>query len=95
MSTSKPPRAQALHTAVGPRFRHRGQKIDFILVGLQQHFANAGGDAEIAVHLHRRMQAKEVGTGVARGKQLLKHLVRAFAVVQTRFPFRADPLHCP
>ena len=42
-------RAQAFNRTIRPLDRQRGQQVDFAVLGLQQHFAHGGGDAEVAV----------------------------------------------
>src|SRR5665213_538814 len=63
--------AQAIHAAGGPRFRQRGQELDLVILALQQHFSDAGGAAEIAVNLKRRMRIKHVGKRARRTHQKL------------------------
>jgi len=64
-------RAQAADAAGRPGLRQRGQEIDdeiplaIAAMALDQHFANPGGEAEVAVDLERRVTVEEVGHGAA------------------------------
>lgn len=49
---------------------------------LQEHFADVGGDAKVAIHLHRRVETKEIGAGVAVGEEHLDHPVDILAIAQ-------------
>src|ERR1700722_2190009 len=51
--------AQAFDAAAGPTRWEGGQQLDFPRLALQQHLGHTGGHAEIAVQLHRRMQAEK------------------------------------
>src|ERR1035438_7604101 len=51
------PDCGALTLRIGPG------TLDFRFLALQQHFADAGGDAEVTVHLHRGVQAEKVRAG--------------------------------
>ena len=89
------PRTQAGDPAGGPGFGQRRQQLDFAGVGLQQHLADAGGVAEVAVDLERRVGVEEVCVHAAavpvvharvadEPQQVADEFVGAVAVVQAR-----------
>ena len=64
ISISKPPRARRPLTApLGQALGKRGQKFDLAGMALQEHLGDAGGAAEIAVDLERRMGVEHVRIG--------------------------------
>src|SRR5690606_6984200 len=86
--------AQAGDRAVAPGGRQRGQKLEFAALRLEQHFGNAGGAAEVAVDLKRRMGVKEIWIRALGAKQQLENRVGVFGVVEPRPEVQA-PADCP
>ena len=74
-------RAEALDGAVRPGAGQGGQELDLAVVALQEHLGDAGGRAEVAVDLERRVGVEEVRQGVPR-QGLDEHLVGVVAVEQ-------------
>ena len=95
-STSKPPRRRMPRTRpLGHADRQRRQQVDLAGVALRQHLDDAGGGAEVAVDLERRVGVEQVGVdaapaaivrraGVDEGEQPRQQLERALAVEQAR-----------
>ncbi len=57
--------AKPAHRTPRPGSRQGRQQVDGVAPALQQHFRNAGGRAEVAVNLERRMGIEQVGVGAA------------------------------
>ena len=87
--------ADAAHLARWPRRRQRRQQVDLAGVALRQHLDDAGGGAEVAVDLERRVGVEQVGVdaaaaaivrraGVDEGEQPRQQLERALAIEQPR-----------
>ena len=57
--------AHPAEAALTPAVRQGGQEVDEALVALQEHLADAGRAAVVAVNLERRMGAEQVGEGAA------------------------------
>ena len=77
----------------GPGFGDGGDDGDLAGMGLHQHFADGADDAEVAVHLERRMVAEEIGHGVV-GQQAAHHDAGPFAFAQPG-PHGTAPGPCP
>ena len=77
ISTSKPPRAQALHRSRGPGLRECREQVDLAVLGvaLHEHLGDAGREGEVAVHLERRVAAEEIhmdAAGSSRSVRLIR-----------------------
>ena len=56
--------AESFDASIGPLRWEGGQEVDLALVRLEQHFADAGGDAKIAVNLHRRVEPEQIQASI-------------------------------
>src|SRR5262245_37890372 len=88
-----PARAQALYAPFRPGRWRRRQQMNLPRVALQQHLCDAGGGAEIAVNLERRVNVEQVGQRRF-GEQREQVLVSLLSVLQPR-PEIDDPRAAP
>jgi hypothetical protein len=71
-----------LDRAVGPGLGQGRQQFNLTRTALQEHLADAGGAAEVAIDLERRMGIEHIRVGPLGPQQHREDLIRVFAVME-------------